>query len=108
MLKLFRKKLPHCDTLFEKYFSPWYPESDRPKMTRPDMYQIAAYQGEPLDLEAIQYLKPDYLIPVKTMVNEEMAESAIEDFKLITNMDKIDLISLMQLTDFTTDKKLMN
>lgn len=51
MFKLFKKKLPHCDTLFERFLSPWYPENNRPKMTRPDMYVINGFNGQTLDLE---------------------------------------------------------
>ena len=90
MFGLFKKKLPHCDTLFVKYLSPWYDEEERPKMTRPDMYQIAAYEGQPLDLEEIQYLTPEYLEQVKTLINETMTKAALEDFSNIYKTDNLD------------------
>lgn len=83
MFGLFKKKLPHCDELFIKYLSPWYNEDDRPKMTRPDMYQIAAFEGQPLDLDDLQYLMPEYLEQVKAIINDTMTNSALEDFSLI-------------------------
>ena len=90
MFGLFKKKLPHCDTLFVKYLSPWYDEEERPKMTRPDMYQIAAYEGQPLDFEEIQYLTPEYLEQVKTLINETMTKAALEDFSNIHKTDNLD------------------
>src|SRR6476469_2866439 len=94
MLKLFKKKLPHCDTLFEKFLSPWYDEQDRPKMTRPDMYQIAAYEGKPLNLDDIQYLDDEYLAYQKKHLNETMVHAASEDFRHITNSNQLDLQGL--------------
>ncbi len=91
MFGLFKKKLPECDTLFVKFLSPWYDEEDRPKMTRPDMYQIAAYEGQPLDLDEIQYLTPEYLAQVKTLINETMTNATLEDFSFIHKSDKFDL-----------------
>src|SRR5437763_1458945 len=94
MLKLFKKKLPHCDDLFVKFLSPWYEEEDRPKMPRPDMYQIATYEGKPLDLDDIQYLEDDYLEYQKRHLNETMVQAALEDFRHITNSDQLDLNAL--------------
>ncbi|HMT54918.1 MAG TPA: hypothetical protein PKD16_17780 [Saprospiraceae bacterium] len=89
MFGLFKKKLPHCDELFIKYLSPWYNEDDRPKMTRPDMYQIAAFEGQPLDLDDLQYLMPEYLEQVKAIINDTMTNAALEDFSLIYKSDTI-------------------
>lgn len=89
MFGLFKKKLPHCDELFVKYLSPWYDEDDRPKMTRPDMYQIAAFEGQPLDLDKIQYLAPEYLEEVKTLINETMTKAVLDDFSLIHKSDNV-------------------
>jgi hypothetical protein len=94
MLKLFRKKLPHCDTLFEKFLSPWYEEEDRPRMTRPDMFQIAAYEGQPLNLDDIQYLENEYLEHQKRHLNETMVQAALDDFRHITKSDQLDLDAL--------------
>lgn len=89
MFGLFKKKLPHCDDLFVKYLSPWYDEDDRPTMTRPDMYQIAAFEGQPLDMDEIQYLTPEYLEEAKTLIND-MTEAFLDDFSFIHKTDKID------------------
>jgi hypothetical protein len=91
MFGLFKKKLPHCDELFVKYLSPWYNDEDRPNMTRPDMYQIAAYEGQPLDIDKIQYLTPKYLEEVKDHINGRMTNAALEDFSIIHRSDKLDL-----------------
>jgi hypothetical protein len=90
MFGLNKKKIPHCDKLFVKYLSPWYPKDERPKMTRPDMYQIAAYSGQPLDIDEIQYLIPEYLEEVKKLINETMTNAVIEDLKFIHKSTKID------------------
>ena len=89
MLGLFKKKLPHCDVLFERYFSPWYPELDRPKMTRPDMYQIAAYQGEPLTFEEMQYLSTEHLAHTKNFIGETMTDAALKDFQSIIKSEEL-------------------
>ncbi|GAB2842873.1 hypothetical protein [Ferruginibacter profundus] len=90
MLGLFKKKLPECDTLFEKFFTPWYQENDAPKMTRPDMYQIAAYNGVPLDFEEMQYLDKEDLKDKKNFINETMVQAALGDFQNIIKSDKLD------------------
>jgi len=90
MFGLFKKKLPHCDELFVKYLSPWYDEDDKPKMTRPDMYQIAAFEGQPLDLDEIQYLTPEYLEEVKTLINDTMTKAFLDDFSFIYKSNNID------------------
>lgn len=94
MSGLFKKKLPHCDTLFEKFFSPWYDEENRPSMTRPDMFQIAAYEGQPLNLEEIQYLSEDYLNKQAEHINVTMVDAALDDFQHIIKSDKLDLKAL--------------
>jgi hypothetical protein len=91
MFRIFKKKLPHCDDLFVKYFSPWYNEEEKPKMTRPDMYQIQVYKGQPLDLNKIQYLTTEYLEEVKTLINDTMTKAVLEDFSFIHKSDTIDL-----------------
>ena len=87
-------KLPHCDKLFEKFFSPWYDEEDRPKMVRPDMYQIAEFDGRPLDFDTIQYLESGFLEYLKKFLNQTLVDAALEDFQDITNSDQIDLAAL--------------
>jgi hypothetical protein len=106
MLGLFKKKLPHCDTLFERFLSPWYPESDRPKMTRPDMYQIAAFEGQPLDFDELQYLKPDFLAERKKFINETMVEATLSDFQNIIKSDKLDFEVLDAVDKFYDRKKI--
>ncbi|MFT3827387.1 MAG: hypothetical protein QM731_25925 [Chitinophagaceae bacterium] len=104
MFNPFKKKLPDCDGLFKKYLSPWYPENERPEMTRPDMYQIAAFEGEPLDLDNIQYLAPDTLEDIKKFINETMVEAALDDFQNIIPADKLDL-SVLDAVDKYYDRK---
>ena len=90
MFGLFKKKLPHCDKLFVNYLGPWYDEADRPKMTRPDMYQIAAFEGQPLNLDEIQYLTPEYLEEVKVFINDTMTSAVLKDFSAIHKSDTLD------------------
>ncbi len=90
MFGLFKKKLPHCDELFVKYIGPGYNEDERPKMTRPDMYQIAAFEGQPLNLNEIQYLTPEYLGEVKSLINDTMTKAVLGDFSFIRKADNID------------------
>jgi len=90
MFGLFKKKLPHCDELFIRFLSPWYDHDDRPKMTRPDMYQIAAFDGKTLNLDKIQYLTPESLQEVKTLINETMTKAVLDDFSFIHRSGIID------------------
>jgi hypothetical protein len=90
MFGFFSKKLPHCDELFVKYLAPWYPEEDRPKMTRPDMYVINGFDGSPIDLVAIQYLPPEILDGSREQINS-MVEAATQDFQHILKFDRLDL-----------------
>lgn len=106
MLNLFKKKLPHCDTLFVKFLSPWYSEDDRPKMTRPDMFQIAAYKGEPLNLYEIQYIDDEYLEYQRKHLNETMVHAALEGFRHITNSDQINLYALDAVDKFYDREKI--
>ncbi len=103
MLGLFKKKLPHCDTLFEKYFSPWYDQADRPTMTPPDMYVISGFSGQPLDLDKIQYLPNDLLAYNKKQL-QKMANAALNDYQHIIKSDKLD-INLLDAVDKYFDRK---
>jgi len=58
------------------------------------MYQIAAYNGEPLNLDQIQYIDDEYLEYQRKHLNETMVHAALEDFKHITNSDQINLAAL--------------
>lgn len=75
MFGIFKKKLPHCDTLFEKYFRLWYDQEDRPTMTRPDMYVISGFDGQPLNLDN-QYL-PDDLLEYNKKQLQTIADAAL-------------------------------
>lgn len=93
MLKLFRKKLPHCDKLFREYLSPWYPVDNKPEMTRPDMYIIAGYEGQPLDLDELQYLPDEMLQEVKESI-AIITDAAFHDYQSITEADSLSLAVL--------------
>lgn len=102
MFGLFNK-LEDCDPLFKKFLSPWYPEKERPKMTRPDMYVIAGYEGQPLDLDSLQYLNDETLIQTKAQI-EEMIQAALADYQDIINSDKLS-INVLDAVDKYYDKK---
>ncbi len=102
MFGLFNK-LEDCDPLFKKFLSPWYPEKERPKMTRPDMYVIAGYEGQPLDLDLLQYLDKPTLAHTKAQI-DKMIEAALADYQDIIKSDQIDLI-LLGAVDKHFDKK---
>jgi hypothetical protein len=89
MFRKSKNKLPHCDELFVMYLSPWYDDEDKPKMTRPDLYQIAAFEGQPLNLEEIQYLTPEYLKKVQNFIDDKITKSVLEDFSSILKSDAI-------------------
>lgn len=103
MLELFKKKLPHCDTLFEKYFTPWYDQEDRPTMTRPDMYVISGFDEQPLDLDKIQYL-PEDLLEYKKKQLQTMADAALNDYQRIIKSEKLDL-NVLDAVDKYFDRK---
>lgn len=94
MFGLFKKKLPDCDIVFNKFFSPWYDEEDRPKMARPDMYVIAAYEDQPLNMEELQYMSDDYVQRMTEHINVTMVDAALADFQHIITSDKLDLAVL--------------
>jgi hypothetical protein len=91
MLRLFKKKLPDCEGLFQKYFVPWYPDEAKPKMTRPDLYTISGYEGRPIDFDEVQYLRPEYIERQKVIINETMVRAALSDFQSIFKSDQLDL-----------------
>ena len=108
MLGLFRKSLPHCDTLFEKFLSPWYPKTNRPKMARPDMSQIAAFKGHPLDLNKIQYLDEHALAQNKKFINETIIQAALEDFQNVIPFDQLDLEVLDAVDKYFDKEKILD
>ena len=88
--KYFMKKLPDCDQLFERYLSPWYPENEKPSITRPDMYIIAGYENETLEVDNIQYLTDSVLIKTKETFRT-MRESYKKDFQNFIVFERLDL-----------------
>ena len=105
MFGLFKKKLPHCDDLFVKYLSPWYPEDERPKMTRPDIYVIAAYEGQTLDLDTLQYLPEKLLEQTKKQI-QTMTEAAFGDYQEIIKSGKLDFSVLDAVDKFYDRQKI--
>lgn len=87
---MMEKNLLDCDELFQQYLSPWYPEEERPTMTRPDMYVIAAYNGKPLDIDRIQYLTNKGLTETQK-VFAGMREAYKKDFQSLKIFDTFDL-----------------
>jgi hypothetical protein len=94
MFGLFKKKLPQCDVLFKKYFSPWYEEGDRPTIARPDMFVIAAYEDEPMKMEEIQYMPDEYVQRMTEHITVTMVDAALTDFEPIIKRDRFDLAML--------------
>lgn len=62
-------------------------------MTRPDKYIIAGYEGQPLDLDELQYLPDEMLQEVKESI-AIMAEAALQDYQSITEADSLSLAVL--------------
>ncbi len=105
MLKLFKTRIPHCDDLFLKYLSPWYPENERPTMTRPDMYVISGFEGQPLDLDSLQYLKDDLLATTRKQI-ETITDAALQDYQGIITSDKLDFKVLDSVDKFYNRKRI--
>ena len=83
-------RIPHCDKLFKKYLSPWYPEDERPNMTRPDMYVISGYEDKYLNIEEIQYLSNEGLKETKEIYGT-MRNSYKQDFQNFIEFEKLNL-----------------
>jgi hypothetical protein len=105
MLGLFKKKLPDCDELFVKYLGHWYSENEKPTMTRPDMYVIAGYEGQPLEIETLQYLPEELLEKTKNQI-QIMIDSAFQDYKNIIVADKLNFDVLDAVDKFYDRKKI--
>jgi hypothetical protein len=60
----------------------WYPDAWFRDMTRPDMYIISGYEGQPLDLKALQYL-PSERLSVETGQIGRVASAALGDYESI-------------------------
>lgn len=99
------KKLPHCDKLFRKYLSRWYPKGERPKMTRPDMYVISGYEGKTIDMDKIQYLTEEELLETKKIF-EMMRDSYKKDFQNFKKFDELDLEVIDAVDQFYGEKEI--
>ncbi|MCB9261697.1 MAG: hypothetical protein H6607_04915 [Flavobacteriales bacterium] len=84
------KKLPNHHKLFRKYLSPWYPENDRPKMTRPDMLLLPQYVGVKPNTGNLKYLTNEGLEETKKIF-DLMRESYYGDFQNFIEFDKLNL-----------------
>jgi hypothetical protein len=102
---LFKKKIPHCDDLFVKYLSPWYPSDDMPKMTRPDMYMISGFDGTPIDLDNLQYLSDELLSETKNQIST-ITNAALQDYQNIIKSDKLNLHVLDAVDKFYDRQKI--
>ena len=105
MLGLFKSKIPHCDDLFVKYLSPWYPKGERPKMTRPDMYVIAGFEGQPIEIDSLQYLTDDLLEKTKKQI-QAITAAALQDYQDIIESDKLDFNVLDAVDKFYNRKRI--
>lgn len=103
MFGLKSKKLPDCDDLFVKYLSPWYFEDERPKGTRPDMYVIAGYDGQPLDMISLQYLNDEFLNRTKEQI-DKITKAALQDYQEIIKSDNLDY-GVLDAVDKHYDRK---
>lgn len=97
----FFKRLPDDSKLFRRFLAPWYPESDRRTVTRPDMYIIAGYGYKPIDIDSLQYLPPLHLREAREMV-DIMTDAARGDFQNIVAFDDFNLDVLDAVDRFHT------
>jgi hypothetical protein len=105
MLGLFKSKIPDCDDLFVKYLSPWYPEDERPKMTRPDMYVISGFEGQPLEIDSLQYLPDDLIEKTKKQI-QTITDAALQDYQEIVKSEKLDFNVLDSVDKFYNRKRI--
>jgi hypothetical protein len=106
MLGLFRRKLPDCDAMFVKYLGPWYPETERPNTTRPDMYVISGFEGHPLEMDSLQYLSHDLLSQTKKQI-QAITEAALKDYQEIIESDKLNFNVLDSVDRFYNRKRIL-
>lgn len=100
-------KLKHCDELFKRFFSPWYPEGERPKMVRPDMFVISGYENQVLDLDKIQYLTEEGLKETKELL-KKMRETYHKDFQNFKAFKVLDLDVIDSIDKAFTRKEVKN
>ena len=105
MFPFLQKKLPHCDELFTKFLSPWYPEDHQRKMTRPDMYIISGFEGKPLDILTLQYLPNDLLSQAKQQITQ-ITDAALQDYQLIIRSGKLHMGLLDSVDKHYTRKRI--
>jgi hypothetical protein len=63
------------------------------------MYVISGYEGQPIHLDALQYLPDDLLLKNKAQI-EKMAKAALGDYQNIVKTDKFDLDVLHAVDQF--------
>jgi hypothetical protein len=102
MLGLFNS-LDRSDALFKKFLSRWYPESDRPKTTRPTMFLLPGYDGEPLDLDTKQSLDEKTLLEIKVQL-QDITDQATTDYQNIIKSSRLDL-TVVDAVDKYYDRK---
>ena len=100
---MFWNKLPHCDKLFVKFLSPWYPAADKPTKTRPDMYIISGYEGKTLDIENLQYLTKEGLNETKEIF-KKVRDSYLEDFQSFRKFDQLN-VDVIEAIDIAYGKR---
>lgn len=100
------KRLPHCDTLFKRYFEPWFEKDDLRGITRPDCYILSAYNGKQIDIDTIQYLNPEWLGKIKDQI-DNMILAAKNDFQFITPFNDFSLETLDLIDKYYSEEKVI-
>jgi hypothetical protein len=96
--------LDHSDKLFKRFLSPWYPDKDGPKATRPDMYVMEGLEEHPLDLKTLQRLESPKLMEVKVKI-DQITDTALQDYQKIIKSEKFDLNVLAAVDKYFDRKK---
>lgn len=104
MLGLFKKKLPDCNELFMKYFSPWFPENHKPRVIRPDTYSLATHLRLPLDLEKTD--KSGKLLSKAKNDIQIMTSAAKRDYQTLVNSEELNLKTLDAVDKFYSSEKI--
>ncbi len=105
MMNIFKRKLPDSEELFLKYIQPWYPENDKPKSTRPDIFPISGFNNESIDFEKLQYLEGELLTDTKQQI-EKLVLAARHDFSDIYESERLDLDYLDKIDRHFNRKKI--
>lgn len=101
---MFWNSLPHSDNLFRKYYTPWFPQDNKRKKCRPDMYVINAYLDKPLLKEEIEYLPSEIISEVKATM-AKMREAYLKDYATIIEFDTFDLAVLELVDQFFNEQR---